>query len=109
MKHRQENGNASRPNMLAAALLSGGLGLFMAVLMIMSVANGKGIEAFDAFLATGLLVVAFCAGYVHRNLQRMTPHERVQFWKSLDAATEENHRRNVEHYVRRGRDGNGLG
>ncbi len=100
---------SDHPNMLAAAWLAGLLGALMLALSIREKATSGDSSFESVLLGSALLVLAVCAYDVHRRLKAMTPEGRDAYWREFDRATEENHRRNVEMYVRRGRDGNGLG
>jgi apolipoprotein N-acyltransferase len=105
----QSHYSGSHPNMFGAALIAGVLGTLMAVLAISDLATTGTTSFGSAMLAVALLVAAHWAFGLHRKLGGMTPEGREAYWRAFDEAHRENHERNVEMYVRRGRDGNGLG
>lgn len=108
MYHRHHD-SGSHPNMLGATLIAGVLGAIMTALVINEIVT-TGTTTFTSVLFTvvllGLAVMSF---RVHRKLAGMTFEQREAYWHRFDEAHRENHERNVEAYVRRGRDGDGLG
>lgn len=100
---------AGHPNMLGAAWLAGLLGAIMLALCV-GEKMSTGDSSFESVLfGSVLLLLAGMAYETHRKLKGMTPDERDAYWRAFDERHRENHERNVEAYVRRGRDGNGLG
>lgn len=107
--NQDTDSRTGHPNMLGAAWLAGLLGAFMLALCVCE-RMSTGDSSFESILlGSVLLLLAGMAYESHRKLKRMTPAERDAYWRAFDERHRENHERNVEMYVRRGRDGNGLG
>jgi hypothetical protein len=96
------------PNMLGLSVFCAVLGALMLSLGVAGAVRGEGLpDAGGSILVLSLVAGAAASYRLHRRLSRMTPDERAAYWRAFDERHRENHERNVDAYVRRGKDGIG--